>query len=320
MSDRENLSRNLSQDPLSAGDEQSSTKHPNFFIVGAAKAGTTSLWMYLKQHPEIFMHPYIELKEPAFFCHLRGFKDFATYLHLFADAKEEKAIGEASTAYLTSPESAVWIKTVYPDAKIIIILRNPVERAFSLYNWMVCEGHEWVHPFEKALVREKDRMNDFDFKYDNPVQYYYNYLYFHSGLYSEQVKRYIDIFPKEQIHIILTKELKREPVKTIQELYKFLGVNCNFVPEIKIHNKGKFPLSIKFQFFIRQKLLDYLNQFRIPSALRIWRYSFKTNIFFGKIRQITLAPETRSTLKQGYKDDILKTSDLIEKELDEWLK
>src|SRR5260370_23408084 len=100
---------------------------PNFFIVGAAKSGTTSLWQYLKQHPDIFMPADITLKEPSYYCDTYGVESYAAYLALFfKDATTQKRIGEASTPYLTSPESARKIYNGVPDSRIIMMLRNPV--------------------------------------------------------------------------------------------------------------------------------------------------------------------------------------------------
>src|SRR5690349_8105845 len=105
----------------------SQPRAPNFFIVGAAKSGTTSLWQYLKQHPDIFMPPDIALKEPAYYCDTYGVEAYAAYLLMFfKDAANQKRIGEASTTYLTSPESAGKIRDAVPDARIIMLLRNPV--------------------------------------------------------------------------------------------------------------------------------------------------------------------------------------------------
>ena len=114
---------------------------PNFFIVGAARCGTTSLWEYLRQHPDIYMPPVIEQKEPAFFCDLYGVEHWDFYLTLFEAGRGKKRIGEASTPYLSSPESAGQIHSVLPLAKIIITLRNPVVRAYSLYKWMHANGY-----------------------------------------------------------------------------------------------------------------------------------------------------------------------------------
>lgn len=134
-----------------------SKRFPDFFVVGAARSGTTSLWMYLLQHPKIFMPREIELKEPSFFCDLLDLYDVDAYLRLFSDAKPESAIGEASTAYLTSPESADLICNANPDARIIIMIRNPIDRALSLYKWMIREGYEWITPFEKSIRGGKQK-------------------------------------------------------------------------------------------------------------------------------------------------------------------
>ena len=167
-------------------------KFPNFFIAGAAKSGTTSLWRYLLQHPDIFMPSDIMYKEPAYFSDIKGMKDLNEYLSLFKNVTTEKMIGEASAAYLTSPESPERIREVVPDAKFIIMLRNPIDRAYSLYNWMACNGYEPIEIFEQALeIEETNRYENESFKNSNP-EYYYNYLYFHSGLYSDQIKRFLN--------------------------------------------------------------------------------------------------------------------------------
>jgi hypothetical protein len=291
---------------------------PNFFIVGAAKSGTTSLWMYLKQHPNIFMPETINLKEPSYFCNLYGIKDYSKYLSIFEKAKGVKAIGEASTPYLSSPESANWIKQEYPLSKIIIILRNPVKRAYSLYNWMISEGYEWIFPFEKALEIEENRLKDTTFKYNNP-QYFYNYLYFQSGLYSEQLKRYLDLFPKEQIRIYLFEDLKRDSLGLMREIYDFLGVDSSFTPNNNaIFNAGKVPRSVKLQFFIKQKLPKYLCKIHFPKYKKIQEIILDANCIQNQNQSGNLRAETKKDLQQCYKEDIEKTEKLINRNLEKW--
>lgn len=291
---------------------------PNFFIVGAAKSGTTSLWMYLKQHPDIFMPPTMATKEPSYFCKLYGFRDYDRYLNLFKKAQGISAIGEASTPYLSSPESASWIKTEYPFSKIIIILRNPVKRAYSLYNWMISEGYEWVFPFEKALEIEESRLKDKRFEYNNP-QYFYNYLYFYSGLYSEQIKRYLDVFPKEQIRIYLLEDLKQDPIGLTKEIYKFLKVDPSFTPDdISIFNSGKTPRSVPLQFFAKQKLPKYLNRIRFPKPKKIQNLILKANCLGNNNKARQLKAETKVHLQTCYKEDIDRTANLINRDLEEW--
>lgn len=290
-------------------------KHPNFFIVGAARSGTTSLWMFLKQHPDIFM-PQLN-KEPSYFCDTYGYKNVNEYLKLFADSKNEKAIGEASTPYLTSPESPTRIKEIYPSAKIIIILRNPVDRAYSLYNWMIREGYEWKTSFERALVAEEYRFYDKNFKYNNP-QYYYNYLYFHSGKYAAQIERYIENFPKNNILFLLFDDFVRDPISTTQKVYSFLGVDSKFVPEIKIFNCSQYIFSVSLQYFTRQKLPLYLKNISPSTVEKMQRILFDINMFLGRRKKMN--HNTRQELVQRYHSDVKKTSMLIGYDLDNWLR
>lgn len=298
-----------------------SRPHPNFFIVGAAKSGTTSLWAYLKQHPEIAVPSEHKYKEPSFFsAHYRFRPDIETYLGLFAEANEKKAIGEASTTYLSSPESAEFIHAIYPDAKIIMMLRNPVERAFSLYQWMIREGYEWLYPFEKALSAEEDRMKNEQFEFHNP-QYYYNYLYYYSGLYSEQILRYIERFPKEHIKFFLFDDLKQHAVQTVQELYKFLNVDANFVPQIKVHNKAQTPLWATGQYFFRFGMSKKLKHYHISKPIRKWltQRALALNLSLGRLSARKLHPATRRELLHRYQYDIRKTSQLIGRNLESWM-
>ena len=133
---------------------------PNFFIVGGARCGTTSLWQHLSMQPEVFMPEDEMVKEPAFFSYVGQRRTFDQYIDIFKEAGENhKWIGEASTVYLTDPESARSIYDFNKNARIIIMLRNPVHRAYSLYNWMVQDGYEYAGSFKKALSLEENRKN-----------------------------------------------------------------------------------------------------------------------------------------------------------------
>lgn len=208
---------------------------PNFFICGAARCGTTSLWEYLRQHPDVYMPPVIEQKEPSYFCDLYGYTEWHHYLYLFHGAGNRKRIGEASTPYLTSPESAGRIKAVIPDAKLIISLRNPVVRAYSLYKWMHRNGYEKLGFPEALDAEEAWRLDNEDFKRNNG-QYYYNFLYFHSGLFFQQVKRYFDTFGRQQVHVLIFEEFVKSPLEHVREILRFLDVDPSFTPQTAIHN------------------------------------------------------------------------------------
>jgi len=139
--------------------------HPNFFLVGAPRAGTTSLWQYLRDHPEIHMPSGLAGKEPSFFCDLTppwatAYRTYEQYLTLFNRAGRCKVIGDASTNYLIAPESAGRIHERYPDSRIVVILRNPVQRAYSVYRFLCFWGLEAATTFEKALALEDERSAD----------------------------------------------------------------------------------------------------------------------------------------------------------------
>jgi len=233
--DRQRISTDAS---VTSAPEPAPQRLPEFFIVGAAKSGTTSLWQYLRQHPAIFMPADITWKEPSFYCDSYGVSDLAFYLSLFKEAKPDQIIGEASTPYLSSPESPGRIHGAAPESKIIIMLRNPVDRAYSLYKWMHHEKYEKADSFEEALeIEVKSRKDDEAFLKDNG-HFYWDFLYFHSGLYFEQVRRYYDLFSASQIKVIIFEDFARRGLEITKEVYAFLGVDSDFTPEIKIHNEG----------------------------------------------------------------------------------
>jgi len=208
---------------------------PNFLIIGAAKAGTTSFYQWLRQHPEVFMPA---IKEPSFFVYGYGISDFEKYLSFFETASSMRAIGEASTAYLVAPEAPQLIYKMAHDIKIIVLLRNPVHRAVSLYAWMVREGYEWLNTFERALAEEERRFHDPSFRWNNP-EYFWDYMYFRSGLYYEQVKRYIDTFGEESVKIYLFEELVNRPTEVYRDVCYFLDITPKFVPNFIAYNQAK---------------------------------------------------------------------------------
>ena len=184
---------------------------PNFLIVGAAKAGTTSLYEYLRQHPEIFMP---EWKELSFFIGdpfgpLHRVKKPSYYYRVFADTHDCKAVGEASTSYLFDEAAPHIIRQKLGLIRTIIILRDPVAMSYSLYNHQVRKEGETSADFESALAAEDRRRQSAHFK-KSCYGWHANYYYYHRGLYFEQVKRYRDTFGKERVKILLFDELAQD--------------------------------------------------------------------------------------------------------------
>jgi hypothetical protein len=207
---------------------------PNFFIVGAPKAGTTSLYEYLNKVPSVYMSP---VKEPFYFLPSSSLipagiriRDRKKYLDLFRDAAGYTAIGEASPAYLLDPESPQLIRSAVPNAKIIIMLRHPVERAFSHYLMNLHFGEslsfidalkwEIANPSSKFLVGGFGRR------------------YIAQGLYSANVKRYFDTFGEENVKVLIFEEFMQDTKRALYEVLKFLNVDFQSIPDTvqEVHN------------------------------------------------------------------------------------
>lgn len=295
--------------------KNNSLKLPNFLIVGAAKSGTTSLYEYLKQHPDIYMP---EWKEPSFFVsdpyfNLRRVKTMKLYHALFAKAAH-KAIGEASVAYLFDEKSAGIIKRILGDIKILIILRDPVAMAYSLYNQKLRKEGETLSSFEEALIAEEARRRDIKFR-KKCYGYHATYYYYNFALYYQQVARYFKTFTTDNIKVFLYDDLKENPLSVVKEAYRFLGVDDCFIPEIKIHNQAgavfSMPLFWK-DYGLWSKTVQFLfskNSIRkIPHLIR--------NIGRKPPGQIKSA--TARQLRSRFYEDICKLEALIGRDLSKW--
>ena len=315
----------IAVEPLQAAPAPTAVVHPTFFLVGASRCGTTSLWQYLRQHPEIHMPSSIVGKEPSYFCDLTppwadGYRTYERYLSLFEKGGRSAAVGDASTSYLASPESAARIAEKYPDARIVIILRNPVDRAFSLYRFLCFWGMESAPSFERALALEPRRLDNEQFKRETQLLYYC-FLYYNSGLFSAQIERYFALFPRERVRVILYDDLKKDALGTAQELYRFLQVNPEFEPEVGVHNKSEFPASVRLQRLLcgmwngnalrPRQPMRRRDKLHLPVAIGI-------NLLLGKYRRTRMRPETRRLLTQRFRSDVEKTAALIGRNLDAW--
>ncbi len=291
-------------------------RKPNFLIVGAAKAGTSSLWHWLRQHPQVFMP---RNKEPGYFVHGYGVKNLEEYLSLFAAGQGKPCIGEATAAYLAAPESAPWIHDTLGRIKIIILLRNPIERAYSLYCWMVMEGYERIETFEEALAQESSRMASRQFQ-QNCLQYFPDYLYFNTGLYSTQVEHYINCFGADSVKIFLFDELKSNPEVLYTDACDFLGIPSLCKPAFARQNTSLTPGSIPLQYRLRAL------QSQMEKLLR--RFGKPACYLCGTARRVNAACGTKSPmsasakehLAEMYRADVDRTARLIRRDLSHWLK
>ena len=214
---------------------------PNLFIVGAPKSGTSALYRFLKQHPDIFMPKY---KEPHFFSKdlqkesdiFHGFlkhypfRSEDQYLSLFSGAKDEKIIGDASTHALFSNVAAKEIYNFNPESKIIIMLREPIEYLYSLHSQLYKHLDENVDDFKKALQLEKFRKNGEGIP--KTAEFPSKLHYSDWAKFDVQLSRYLKIFNKNKIKIIIFDDFKSDNLKICKEIFSFLGIDDSFIQEI----------------------------------------------------------------------------------------
>lgn len=291
---------------------------PHFFIVGAPKSGTTVLNDYLSQHPDIFMAP----KELHYFG-----KDLKTklklseaeYLQNFREVQNEKVIGEASVWYLFSKTAAKEIKEFDPDAKIIIMLRNPVEVIYALHSQHLFDGNEDVRDFEEAINLDKYREKGE--RLPDSVDYFETPLYKDSVLFFAQVKRYLDAFNKDNVHIILYDDFVSNTEKTISDTFKFLEIRDDIPIQYKILNKNK---RIKWFYLHRlikkppswmKKIIRIILPFRSVRHFMMSRL-YKWNINVAE--RDSLNTILHQQLKKDFANDIDSLGHLINKDLSEW--
>jgi hypothetical protein len=311
---------------------------PNFFLVGAPKAGTTSLYQYLAEHPEIYMSP---IKEPNFFAseirpenvseelqdrvrrdmdalkmYLQGpmsekrfggmVLEWEDYLKLFENVKGEVAIGEASVLYLWSKTAAKNIFSRIPDAKIVMVLRDPAERAFSQY----------LHNVTNGIICGSFRQHIYNSSRPKSEKFSVGYPSLELGLYYEQVKRYVDIFPRENLQILFFEDYRQQPARTLEKLFSFLHVNSGFTPDMSQKQlEPQVPRAVGAAHFLKRYGLWQPLKKLSPRAFR----SQLREVVFKKRKSLVMDSKDRDYLRDYYRDDIRKLSALLSRDLEHWV-
>jgi hypothetical protein len=289
---------------------------PNFIVIGTAKGGTTALYWYLAEHPEVFMSP---VKETNFFAwnldeggqllygdpdvHRFPVKSMEEYQALFAGAGEARAIGEASPLYLECPQAAGRIRSTLPEARIICTLRHPVDRAYSDYLMYI---RRRGRPFDPARDLSPGAA------WARPDSRWMQVSRYHG-----QLARYYEVFPRDRIHVLLFDDIRRSATGATQDVYRFLGVDAEFRPDTATpHAAGGVPAS--------HMLEGLLTRSPISAALRRWVPAGAAN-WVRRLRARTLRkapvlpPALRQELTGHFRDDIMRTSALIGRDLEHWL-
>lgn len=289
---------------------------PNFIVIGAAKAGTTALYWYLSEHPEIHMS---SLKETNYFAygldddgqllygdpelHRFRVRSLCAYEDLFADAGDARAIGEASPIYLECPQAASRIQRLIPEARIVCGLRNPVERAYSDY-----------------LMYLRSRGRGFDAQRELTASSLWalpDSHWMRISRYHEALSRYFDAFPQDHIHIFLFDDLKAGSEAVIQGIYRFLEVDPAFKSDLATpHNVGGVPSSMLLERVFTSATLKAAVQPWISNRAANWVRRLRTANLH---KAPSLPPKLKEELTEHFRDDIRLTSELIGRSLDCWL-
>jgi hypothetical protein len=221
---------------------------PSFFIVGAPKAGTTSMAAYLREHPSLFLP---DKKDVPFFGsdldYRRPRRSMAEYLAQFDPAGAGEIAGDACVSYLQSRLAAEEIHAFDPDARIVVMLREPVAAMHSMHAFMRSVHNEDIADFGAALAAEADRAEGR--RIPSGARIVDELLYRRVYSYAEQVERYFDRFGRERVEVVLLDDLEREPARVVARTFAFLGVDPTFVPELRVHHVARTIRSDRLQRF-----------------------------------------------------------------------
>lgn len=264
-------------------------KSPNFFIVGAPRAGTTSLYNYLNEISEVFMSP---VKEPGFFIP-NDFRNFSekTYLELFENVKDEIAIGEATAGYLGNEKTPFLIKEKVPNAKIIITLRDPVNRIFSHYLNRLRTGDTKLS-FEDAVKQYFDNNSS-----ENQIKGLIK-----GSLYHNQVQRYFEVFDKNNVKILIFEETIKDTKKAIKEILEFLEIKNSSPKNIdEVFNSYSEPLGTLGTNIVKNKTINTISRKILPKSNR---EKILRTILNKKGKKPSLSETTRKQLEPVFYEDV----------------
>lgn len=293
---------------------------PNFLVIGAARSGTTAIYQALSKHPQIFMSA---VKEPNFFAFAEGELHFegpgaefvnnsvntlADYTKLFADAAGMAAIGEASPLYLYSPDAAKRIAETLGPVKLVVVLRNPVEQAFSHYLYARAQMIEPLESFEEALAAEPRR---------RAANWQPLFQYSRFPRYGEQLSRFLEHFPRQNLLVHLYEDFVSETDAVFESIFDFLGVDTGFVPPRERVNAGGVPRNPLLQRFImRPTVLSPVMRLVIPEAAR---QRVRDRLSGNNIVRPPFPSHVRRRLLDVLRDDIRLTESITGRNLSHWL-
>jgi hypothetical protein len=291
---------------------------PTFLIIGAARSGTTSLYDYVRQHPDVYASP---VKEPNFFAveggpvqhrgpgeeELHWITDLHAYTALFRNAPVGRATGEASTLYLYSSKAPARIQRYVPDVRLVAILRNPVERAYSAFTYLRERGSEPRASFLDALAAEDERVAQ---------NWSHIWHYRRMGLYYEQLSRYYERFGADQIRVFLYEELVDDPGRIVRQLFEHIRVDPAFEARTSVRRNISGEPRYRF-------LAPILSPNRLTTRLRpLLAGRLDPLVTRIKQRAMVKPPMPEAAMRQlnfFYRSDVERLGDLIGRDLRSWL-
>jgi len=263
---------------------------------------------YLMQHPQVFMP---ENLEPYYFARLdipQNYKreiisDEKKYLNLFKNAKNCKVVGESSPVYLYCPHSALEIKNRFPNSKLIISLRNPIEIAYSEYFSLKFMGFDQNRSFDELLDSSEEQLTRNEFHIDSLLE---------AGFYSKHIKRFQKIFSKNQIKIIIFEEYVKNTVPTINSILSFLGIKESITFDVTPKGAYKVPRNFASQKLMNNSTFRKAAKFVIPT---VTRQKIGERFLVKESSRPPLKQNQRKRLKQIYQDDVENLSEILGRNL-----
>lgn len=296
---------------------------PNLFVVGAPKSGTTSLHRYLGQHPDIYMSP---AKEPRHFCADLDMDpglricDREQYLCLFEGAGSAAWRGESSVYYLYSKQAPAEILTMSPDARFIIMLRNPVDMVFALHGQFLYSGNETISDFPAALAAEERRSAGLDIP--RSAQFPMGLQYTKMGRYHDHVEHYLNAAGRDRVFVALFDNLVTNARELMRRVFRFLDIDESAPLALTPHNrrKDKDMSMVRLTRFLKShpRMASVVHRLPQPSRLRARKVLASLGGLFSVTAPEEVPPETRVQLATEFRPDVERLGRLLGTDLSFW--
>ncbi len=295
-----------------------SSKRPNLFLIGAPKCGSSALSYYLSQHPEIAVSA---IKETQFFCtdlNLPRPRSEAEYLSLFAPTAKTKYLLDSSILYMYSKRAAANIADYATQPKFLAILRNPVEATYAWHSQMTYTSNEPISDFEAALAAEASRRKDVDIPKFGTAAQCPELLYYSEVMrFGEQLERFISLFGRDQIHVVIYDDFKNDLAASLAKVYEFLDVDRTVRPSLEKVGPNKIRRYPRAHAVLKRTLARPMRAI-LPAHLRL-----RLILAFDRVTSVEgarspLKPETASHLKDVFRQDVERLSVLIGRDVSHW--